>query len=81
MWDFPGGSVVESPPANAGDTVRFLIQEDPTYQGGAKPMGHNYQSHALEPVGQGHNCWACVLQLLKAQHPRACGCNWEKPPQ
>ena len=29
-WDFPGGSVVKNPPANAGDTgIQPLGQEDP----------------------------------------------------
>ena len=28
--DFPGGLVVGSPPANAGDTGLTLVQEDPT---------------------------------------------------
>ena len=27
-WGFSGGSVVKNPPANAGDAVRFLGQED-----------------------------------------------------
>ena len=27
---FPGGPVVKNPPANAGDTVRFLVWEDST---------------------------------------------------
>ena len=38
---FPGGSVVKNPPANAGDTVRSLIWEDPTCSGTTKPV-HNY---------------------------------------
>ena len=28
-WGFPGGAEVKSPPANAGDWVRFLGWEDP----------------------------------------------------
>ena len=61
---FPGGSVVKNPPANAGDTVPSLIQEDPSYCGAIEsvlhdyywacalePGSHNYGSpHALEPV-------------------------------
>ena len=29
MWGFHGGSVVKNPPANAGDKVPSLGQEDP----------------------------------------------------
>ena len=45
---FPGGSVVKNLPANAGDTVSSLIQEDPTYCGAIRPVLHNYY-------------WACPL--------------------
>ena len=34
--DFPGGTVVKNPPANA------LVQEDPTCRGATKPVHHNY---------------------------------------
>ena len=40
--DFPGGTVVKNPPANAGDTVRALVQEDPTCCRATKPVCHNY---------------------------------------
>ena len=36
------GSVVKNPPANVGDMVQSLIQEDPTCCGATKPVGHNY---------------------------------------
>ena len=39
---FPRGAVVNNPPANAGDTVQALVQEDPTCCGARKPMCHNY---------------------------------------
>ena len=39
---FPGGTVVENLPANAGDTVRALVWEDPTCRGATGPMSHNY---------------------------------------
>ena len=39
--DCPGGSVVEYPPASAGD-VGSLAQEDPTCCGATKPVHHNY---------------------------------------
>ena len=45
----PGGSVVEYPPASAGD-VGSLAQEDPTCCGATKPVHHNYWAHALELV-------------------------------
>ena len=40
--DFPGGTVVKYLPANAGDTVRALVWEDPTCHGATKPVYHNY---------------------------------------
>ena len=46
---FPGGSVVKNPPANAGDVVQSLIQEDRTCRGVTKAMSHNYQACALQP--------------------------------
>ena len=39
---FPGGSVVENLPANAGDTGLALVWEDPTCRGATRPMSHNY---------------------------------------
>ena len=39
---FPGGAVVKNPPANAGDMVQALVQEDPTCHGATKPVSHNY---------------------------------------
>ena len=39
---FPGGAVVDNPPANAGDWVCALVREDPTCHGAAKPVHHNY---------------------------------------
>ena len=35
MEGFPGGLVVKNLPANAGDTVQSLVQEDPTCPGAA----------------------------------------------
>ena len=40
--DLLGGAVVKNPSANAGDMVRVLVQEDPTYCGATKPISHNY---------------------------------------
>ena len=42
--------------------VQSLIQEDPTCQGAAKPMCHNYWACALKP--RSRNSWAWVLQML-----------------
>ena len=39
---FSGGSVVKNPAASAGDTVRALVQEDPTCCRTTKPVRHNY---------------------------------------
>ena len=39
---FPGGTVVGNPPANAGDTGRALVREDPTCRGATKPASHNH---------------------------------------
>ena len=39
--DFPGGAMVKNPPANAGDTVRSLVWEDPPCRGAAKPVHRN----------------------------------------
>ena len=41
---FPGGAVVENPPANAGDTGLNAdrVGEDPTGSGAAGPVSHNY---------------------------------------
>ena len=40
--DFPGGTVVKNPPANAGTRVQTLVREDPTYRIATKPVCHNY---------------------------------------
>ena len=39
---FLGGSVVRNLPANAGDTVRVLVWEDPTCGGATEPVHHNH---------------------------------------
>ena len=48
-----------------GTPVWSLVQEDPKYYRATKLRHHNY--------------WACIQQLLKAVHPRACAPQ-EKPP-
>ena len=64
--DFLGVLQVDrNPLANAGDTVRSLVQEDSTCCGAIRPVCHNYWAHALEPRS---DCWAHVLQLLKPLH-------------
>ena len=56
--------------------VRFLIQEDPTCLGTAKPMCHNYWACALEPGSC--NYWVQMPQLLKPLSPRAHAPQQEK---
>ena len=68
-WGFPGGTVIKSPPASAGDTGLIRVWEDPTCCGATKPVRPNYWACALEPVS--HNYWAHVPQLLKPAHCRA----------
>ena len=49
FWGFPGGSVVKNPPANAGETVQYLIWEDPTRHGAIR------QAHVpIEPVSRNY---------------------------
>ena len=67
---FPGGSVIENPPANAGDTSQSLIWEDPTCLRATKPMCCNYWACDLEPRAP---------QLLKPVYLRACALQPEKP--
>ena len=40
--DFPGGPVIESPPAKAEDTGLICGLEDPTCHGATKPICHNH---------------------------------------
>ena len=62
--DFPGGAVVENPPANAGDTGSSPGPgRSHMPRGATKPVRHNYWACTLEPASR--NYWACVLQLLK----------------
>ena len=42
--DFPGGTVVKSPPANSGDTG-----SSPGPGRSHKPVRHDYRARALEP--------------------------------
>ena len=76
--NFPGESVVKNPPANA------------LYAGLITDLGKSYMlqsnsahvpqllAHALEPESCDH--WACVLELLKPDQPRAHVVQ-EMPPQ
>ena len=72
VWNFPGGTVVKNPPANAegmglipGLGRSHMPRSNYAYQ----PVCHNCWACALEPVS--HNCWAHTPQLLKPMHPRA----------
>ena len=66
-------------PANAGDMVQSLVQEDSTCRGAAKPVRHNYWTCALEP-GR-HRYWAYMPQLPKPAGPIASVLQQEKPLQ
>ena len=66
LSDFPGGTVVKNPPANAGDTGSRPGQGRSHNRGATNPVHHNYWACALEPAS--HNYWAHVPQLLS---PRA----------
>ena len=46
--DFPGGPLVENPPANAGYTGSSLVWEDSICQGAAGHMHHKYRAQALQ---------------------------------
>ena len=59
--------------------VQFLIWKDPTCHGETQPMHRSYWDCGLEPGSC--NCWAQVLQLVKAMHPWAWALQQEKLPQ
>ena len=42
--DFPSGRVVKEPPTNKRTQVQSLVWEDPTCQGAAEPVHHDYWS-------------------------------------
>ena len=50
-----------------GTWIQSLVWEDSTCQEATEPDSQNYQ--------------ACVMQLLKPQHPGACAMQQEKPAQ
>ena len=60
LWGFPGAQGLRIHLPIQRTRVRALVQEDPTRQGGTKPMLHNYWACALEP--ESHNYWACALE-------------------
>ena len=68
---FSGGSVIKNAPASAGDTLWFLVWEDPTCREQLGPCTTTLSLclRAQEP------------QLLKSTHPRACAAPQEKPLQ
>ena len=74
MGDFPGGTGVKNPSANAGDTGsipgpgRSHVPRSNWAQ-----VRHNYWACTLEPAR--HNYWACVLQLLKPMCLEPVLCN------
>ena len=83
MLDFPGGSVVKNPLANAGDTwVRSLVLEDPTCWGATKPVCHSYW--ACAPESGRCNYWAHVLNFWNPRTLEPVFCNkrsrWNEKP-
>ena len=81
-WDFPCGTVDKDPPANAGDPVRFLIQEDSTRQGSCLSPA----PHLLEPACLGPAlCNQRSCRSEKPAHHNSRGapvcCNQRKPEQ
>ena len=62
--DFSGGAVDRNPPANAGDKVQSLIQEDTTRCRGAKP------AHATaEPVSPNGGSPAPGVRAPRPEQP------------
>ena len=47
--DFPGGPVVQNPPASTGAQVQSRVWEDPTCLRTTKSLHHNYRTCTLEP--------------------------------
>ena len=54
-WGFPGGSVVNDPPVNAGATCSIPGPEDPTCHGASELVHRSYWARAPEPAGR--SCW------------------------
>ena len=76
---FPGSAVVKNLPANAGDTGSSPVREDPTCCRANKPMHHNYEACALEPMS--HSYWNLHATTTEVHVPRACALQQEKPLQ
>ena len=60
-----------------GTRVRALVRDDPTGRGATKPMHHNYQACALEPV-EPQLLRPCAT-TTEAHVPRARALQQEKP--
>ena len=74
---FPGGSVIENPPANAED------MEDPTCHGETKPLSHDYWACALELGNRHYLLSPCtrataVRMLHTTTRVALTCCNWGK---
>ena len=83
IQDFPVGTIVKNPIANARDMGLIPDPERFHMHRATKPVGHNCWAHALEP--ERGNYWAQVLQLPKPMHLEPVLCNKrshsnEKPP-
>ena len=71
LKDFPGGRVVENPPANAGTQVQSLIQEDATCLKATKPVTTTTEARTPVLCNKRSPCTQlgrgrCSLQLEKA---------------
>ena len=77
----PGGSVIKSLPANAGDTGSIPGQgtEIPTCCRATEPMSCNNWACALQPGN--HNYWTHMVQLLNPTCPGVWAPQQEKPRQ
>ena len=75
-WWLSGKKKKKNLPANAGDSICILIQEDPTCRRATELVHHKYSASALEP--RNLNSWVHALQLLKPKCSRACALQQEK---
>ena len=77
----PGGAVVKSLPANAGDTgsspglakIPHAVEQLSPCATTTKPALYSLQATTTEPAS--HNYWARVPQLLKPVHLEPVLCN------
>ena len=76
---FPGGAVVENPPAMQGTRVRAPVWEDLTCRGAARPVSHTYwacASGACAPQPERPRQWEARAPRWRVAPARR---NWRKP--